>query len=251
MDNTAAKSEYSHISLWRWFAAFIVAFALCACWLAWMIKSQQLQFGSWGEFKTAVPAASPALKMLVLGLYLSICCTFLPLNTSWIISAAAMQSTAVADSMWQTVLLVSLIGAAASTVANLNDYHLFTFMMRHHHISKIRHTKTYAVAIKWFERSPFILLLLFNVMPIPIDVVRPLAATHKYPRMKFALANFLGRFVRYAVIAAVTYMLGKQGWVATVALLGMAILLALPKLAGKFLTKRTTESQELQNEAAI
>ncbi|HNX27421.1 MAG TPA: hypothetical protein PKK48_08455, partial [Phycisphaerae bacterium] len=192
--------------------------------------------------------ASPLLKLLVLGLYLSICCTFLPLNTSWIISAAAMQGTAVAGNMWQTVLLVSLVGAAASTVANLNDYHLFTVMMRYHHIAKIRHTRTYAVAVKWFERSPFALLLLFNVLPIPVDVVRPLAAAHKYRRTKFAAANFIGRFARYAVIAVITYMLGRQGWIATLALLAAAVILALPKLAGKILAGRKHNLPESTDE---
>jgi len=135
--------------------------------------------------------------------------------------------------MFSTVAVVSLVGAAASTVANLNDYHIFTLLMRSRHVAKVRHTRTYRLAIRWFEKSPFALLVTFNILPLPLDVVRPLAASHRYGRLPFAAANFLGRLGRYAVIATVTYMLGSQGWIAVVALLGLACLLTLPRLVKK------------------
>ncbi len=235
-----AANEYHGISVVKWFVAYLVMLAGCVGALVFLLKEEPLAMDSWKAFQDSVLAASPAVKLLVFAIYISMCCTFLPMNTSWIVSAVSMQSVAVTDQMWSTVLVVSLIGAAASTVANLNDYHIFTLLMRSHHVAKVKHTKTYNVAIRWFEKTPFALLVIFNILPIPVDVVRPLAASHRYSRLRFAAANFIGRLGRYGVIATVTYMLGKQGWYAVVALLGLAVVLALPKLVKKIINRNKT-----------
>ena len=70
-----------------------------------------------------------------------------------------------------------------------------------------------------------------RIIPIPVDVVRMLATTYRYGRAPFAAANFVGRFLRYAVIAAVTYALADGGKWAVAALLALAVVLALGKLA--------------------
>ena len=230
-------SEYHEISMVKWFAAYFVMLSGCVFALIFLLREEPLALDSWKAFQDSVIAASPAVKLLVFAIYISMCCTFLPMNTSWIVSAVSMQGVAVTGQMWSTVLVVSLIGAAASTVANLNDYHIFTLLMRSHHIAKVKHTKTFDVAIRWFEKAPFFLLVLFNILPIPVDVVRPLAASHRYGRIRFAVANFIGRFGRYAVISTVTFMLGKQGWFAVVALLGLAIVLGLPRLIKKIIKR--------------
>jgi membrane protein YqaA with SNARE-associated domain len=233
----AVAKEYHEISLLKWFGAYFVMLAGCVIAMIVLLQEQPLSLDSWKAFQDSVIAASPAVKLLVFAIYISACCTFLPMNTSWIVSAVSIQSVAVTGEMWSTVLLVSLVGAGASTVANLNDYHIFTLLMRSHHIAKVKHTKTYDVAIRWFEKTPFSLLMIFNILPIPVDVVRPLAASHRYSRIRFAIANFIGRFGRYAVISSVTYMLGKQGWFAVVALLGLAVVLALPRLIKKIIKR--------------
>ena len=103
-------------------------------------------------------------------------------------------------------------------------------MLRSRRVAKIRETKLYHVSSRWFARSPFYLVTLFNVLPIPVDVVRMLASVQRYPRLPFAAANFIGRFVRYGVIAWVTYRLGEQGKWVVVGLLGVAVVLAAVKV---------------------
>ena len=85
--------------------------------------------------------------------------------------------------------------------------------------------------------------MFFNVMPIPVDVSRPLAASHRYARHLFAAANFCGRFIRYAIIAALTFMLGELGWIATVALLAVAALMIVIKLISALVKRIKKESQ--------
>ena len=76
--------------------------------------------------------------------------------------------------------------------------------------------------------------MVFNVIPIPVDVVRMLATTYRYPRVPFGAASFIGRFLRYGVIAFVTFW-WDLGWIAPVALLALAVVLGLLRLrAGLF-----------------
>ena len=56
-----------------------------------------------------------------------------------------------------------------------------------------------------------------------------LSAAYGYGRRKFAIANLIGRFIRYGVYAGVTFMLGKSGWIAPVAMLALACAIALWK----------------------
>ncbi len=190
----------------------------------------------WTNFLAVVAGAPVTVKLLVYAIYISLCTTFFPLPTGGIVAALATREAALAAGLglevWAeaavTTLTAATVGAAASMVANLNDYHLFTWLLRSDRVGAVRRTKLYARAIRWFRRSPFFLLVVFNILPIPIDLVRLLAVTWRYPRGPFAVANFLGRFIRYGVIAFVTYW-WNLGWIAVTGLLAFAILLALGK----------------------
>jgi len=182
-------------------------------------------FDSWAQFKSS----PPEVKLLTFGIYVSFCCTFLPLPANWIVAVVATRTLAVGTGLWDTVLLVGLVGAIASTVANLNDYHLFTWMLRHHKVAKVRYTRIYKIAARWFDKSPFFLVTVFNLLPIPVDVVRMLAATHRYPRVPFAAANFVGRFIRYGAIAYLVYSFELSVTAAMTIMLGLAVAMLLAK----------------------
>lgn len=227
----ALSADTDGVSVRRWFAAYGLVLLAAGSLLAVLTAREPWSWSQWLRRPAQLLAATgPAVKLLAFGMYISLCCTFLPLPANWIVAAVAMRQAAVAPSAWLTTLAVAAVAATASTVANLHDYHLFTWMLRHHRIGKVRHTRLYRVAARGFARSPFFLLVVFNVAPIPVDVVRMLATTYRYPRVPFAAANFLGRLLRYAVIAYVTYSLGRQGKWAVLGLLGLAVLLAAGRL---------------------
>lgn len=177
--------------------------------------------------------AHPALMLLIFAIYLSLCCTFLPLPTGPLVAAVALRQFAPSDSLWITTAIVASVGALASMMANLHDYHLFTWLLRHRKIANVRTSRIYSRSVGWFARQPFTILVIFNVIPIPIDVIRMLAATYRYNLRRFAAANFIGRWIRYAVLAAVTFMLGEQGHVAVVVLLVVAVALGLTRFAAR------------------
>jgi membrane protein YqaA with SNARE-associated domain len=229
------------IKVKRWIALYFVFLFAVAAPLAYLLAEQNWKWAGWANWtEVAFPHMSPAIKLLVLVLYTAVACQLIPLPTGWIAAGVASREAGVAVGMVSgllpqallTALLVGLCGAAGSTAANINDYHVFTWMLRHRRIGAVRNTRSYKAAARWFSRRPFFLVLVFNVVPIPVDVVRILAITFRYPRVPFAVANFLGRFVRYSAIAFVTFRwdLGRS---APVALLGLAVVLGLARLVPK------------------
>lgn len=243
----AVYTDRENMLLAPWFIAYGVLVAALGTAFVFLSSREGLwAFGQpdqslterWDAFVQAFCQLSSGTKLLGFATYLCLCSTLLPLPTSWIVSAVAIPGYAVANNVWMTTFLLTLVGASASVVANLNDYHLFTGLLRHRGIAKIRHTRFYDASARWFAKDPFLILVVFNFIPIPVDVIRILAVTYRYPRWQFVIANFLGRALRYAVIAFTTFKLGRHGWIATVALLVMAFILSAERLFSLFIRRR-------------
>jgi membrane protein YqaA with SNARE-associated domain len=237
---TEAALAPDRLSVRRWLTGYVVyllALTVPAAVLLGQLGDRWREpFTNPRQFFTA--PAHFALKLLVYAIYVSISCTMIPLPTGWLVAALATRDVALSASGWTTTIVVASIGAAASMIANLHDYYVFTWILRYKSVARVRETKMYQKAEQWFARRPFTLLVAFNVLPIPIDVVRMLAATGRYPRRPFAAANFVGRWIRYAGIAAVTFHMGRRGWWMVVALLVLAIGLAVMKLGQKLFPGR-------------
>ncbi len=223
------------VSVLRWIL-FYVGYLAAAMLVLLLMVDPAAVVGSSGVAE-AMDRMSPAAKLLAFGIYISLCCTFLPLPTGAVVAAVATRQAGVSDSLPVTTLLVAAVGGVASTIANLHDYHLLTWMLRSRRVAKVRDTRLYHASAEWFSRSPFFLVAVFNFLPIPVDVVRILATTYRYPRLPFAAANFVGRFVRYAVIAACTFALSSwredAGLVAVLVLLALAVVMALVRVSPK------------------
>lgn len=215
------------VSLTRWWALFgmyLLGLVLPALWmLAALGRPWHDLLASPGDFQAS---GEQVLKVLLFMLYLSLCTGFVPLPGSWLVVAIATQEVGLAPNMAATVLLVATAGALASTMGNLNDYHLYTLLLRNRRIGMVRDTRLVRFAVRGFAKAPFTLLMTFGIVPIPVDVARMLAATTRYPLGRFAGANFLGRFIRYTILAAVTYASGVGAVNATLIMVAAAALLA-------------------------
>lgn len=233
------------ISVTRWFSLYAAMLAAAGIWL-WMLLAAETTASippwQWAEFKTSLPQMPQATKLLAFGICASLGCTFLPLPVNLFVAAVATRAVSVGTGLWDTVLLVGLVGAAASTLANLNDYHLFTWMLRIRKVARVRHTRIYRIAARWFDKSPFFLVAVFNILPIPVDVVRILAATHRYKRIPFAAANFLGRFIRYSVIAYLIYAFELSVETAMLIMLALAVGMLLAKILPRLWTPKKPAS---------
>jgi len=129
--------------------------------------------------------------------YYSVCCSFFPGPTGAIM---VWLNVPPAGSALDPVV-VTLVAAIGTTIANLFDYHMIQFLMGYNLVGKLRKTTLYTVAERWFNRHPLLTIALWNLVPLPIDIARWLACMRGYPRYLFMLGSFLGRWPRYLAIA--------------------------------------------------
>ena len=199
--------------------------------------------------------------------YMSLCCTFFPAPTTWIILLMASpivgmfetedltryftmsETTAVWSAGAVTTIVVAVIGAIGTAAANLNEYHIFTFLLRYGRVQKVRQTRFFETARRWFSVSPFALVGLFSFLPIPVDVVRWLAISCRYSRIRYAAANFLGRFARYLLLAGAAAFL-QIGWggilAIQISLVFLVIIRYLPRLLKKKSESNADESDIIE-----
>ena len=183
--------------------------------------------------------------------YMSLCCTFFPAPTAWLVLLMASPVIGLVDPMalgetlrvsapnlsWAsavlTIVVVAGIGALGTSMANLNEYHIFTFLLRIGRAHKVRETGWFQTAARWFSVSPFTLMTVVSFLPIPVDVVRWLAITHRYRRDRFFLAYFVGRFFRYSLLATAATCF-KISWLGIIiiqlTLIGLVCLRYIPKI---------------------
>lgn len=139
--------------------------------------------------------------------YLSLCNVMFPLPTSWIVLLAASNDFGIVADPLQRIGVIAVVGGLSTVMANLNEYHVLSVLLRYGVAERIRSSRVYAWAIRWFNVSPFRTLLLVSFVPIPVDAVRWLAILRRYPRLRFGAAYFLGRAARYALLAGLSVQL--------------------------------------------
>ena len=243
--HTGDKTDDGY-NLRRWFVFFIVYMIVLAV-------VALVGLAGTGTEASQLPKHTWLLALYLF--YMSLCCTFFPAPTAWIVLLMASPmigldyfSTAnVYLSAVVTIVVVAAVGAIGTAVANLNEYHVFTFLLRFGRAYKLRHTRLYKSAARWFEVSPFVLMTVVSFLPIPVDIIRWLAITHRYRRDHFFAASFVGRFLRYALLAATAACL-QISWYGIVfiqlILLAIILLRYLPRLTQQLKKDSLTDISE-------
>ena len=198
----------------RWFAALLV-------WLALLTAGASVSFA---RYEQGEPAAQHLWLVSLALFYLSLCCIFFPAPTAWIVMLLASNDVALLHSVPLRVLVVSCLCGFATAIANLNEYHLITFLLRYGWVGRVRETRAYHVAARWFGSAPFLVVVAVGFLPLPVDVVRWLAITFRYARWRFSLAYFIGRTPRYAVLAMSTVWFNLGWWEILLVQIGLVVL---------------------------
>lgn len=174
-----------------WFAGFVL----------WMVGLTAVALLALSRFEQGQVVAGQIWLLAFLCFYISLCNVFLPLPTAWIVLYAASDEAGLCQWPWLRVGLVAGVATLATVVANLNEYHILAFLFERGLSGRLRRTRVYQWAVRWFDRAPFQTLTLIGFIPIPIDAIRWLAVLRQYSRLRFAAAYFIGRAGRYLLLA--------------------------------------------------
>ncbi|MFH1746034.1 MAG: hypothetical protein ABIG44_03205 [Planctomycetota bacterium] len=212
--------------------------------LLWLGGLAGLALVMFGRYEQGDPYAMRVWMLALVCFYLSICNTFLPLPTAWIILFAVSPEVGLFDSGVLSVVTVAGLGALATVFANLTEYHVLAFLFRYGLGQRIRQTRVYQWSLRWFDIAPFQTLALFGFVPIPIDAVRWLAILRHYSRVRFGLAYFCGRGLRYLLLAWVAVLVQLTGWQIVAVQVGIVVLAIVGRVVWPLLARLVSGPRE-------
>jgi len=217
--------------------------------LAWLLALAAVAMAMFARYESGDAAAVAPWLLALATFYLSLCNTLVPLPTAWIFLLLASDDVMLFDSALLRITTVAVLGATATMMANLNEYHLFGYFLRNRLGDRLRRTHVYRWAIRWFDLAPFQTLTLVAFVPIPIDFVRWLAILRRYPRSRFAAAYWLGRLPRYALLAGIAVALHLNFWEIIAIQVALVAILATHLAWTTLCRKRTPPASSTAQEA--
>lgn len=222
----APERPLPHMRLWF---AFYLVWAGTLTWIAAAAFARYEDGAAW--------AALP-WGLALMCFYLSLCNALAPLPTGWIVMLVASDELAPGVSPVIRIGLVAILGGLATAIANLNEYHILSHRAGARLREKVRDTRAFRWAVRWFDRAPFGALTAIAFVPIPVDVIRWLAILRQYSRIRFALAYIVGRSARYVFLAVIAVSFHLNWWQILLVQLGIIALSALGRLVWVTATRR-------------
>lgn len=97
--------------------------------------------------------------------------------------------------------LVALLGGIATCWVEFFNYPLLRMALNVRPIREVTKKRPYQVAERWFNKSPFLVLVFAGVSPLPYAPFRVFSVSSGYPLGRYLLAVFVARTPRYYVLA--------------------------------------------------
>ncbi len=123
---------------------------------------------------------------------------------------------------------IALAATTGSAIACFADYAIVGAAMRNPTIGRARNSGLFQWAMRWVSRSPFLIIVLFTVAPLPISPIRILAPAAGYPIGRYLLAQIVGRFPRFLAFAYLGHLVHIPTWL----LVAMFVSLLVPMWLG-------------------
>jgi membrane protein YqaA with SNARE-associated domain len=115
----------------------------------------------------------------------------------------------------------ALAGTIGSLIACYADYAMVGAAMRHRALAKTRNSPLFQWSTKWMKRYPFLITVLFSFTPLPIAIVRILAPAVEYNVRRYMLAQIVGRFPRFYILAWIGHTVMIPTWI----IIGLGVVL--------------------------
>lgn len=128
----------------------------------------------------------------------------------------------------------ALAGTIGSLIACYADYAMVGAAMKHRALKSTRESRLFQWSTKWMRRYPFAITVLFSFLPLPISIVRILAPAVDYSVRRYMVAQIVGRFPRFYILAYIGHTFAIPTW--AIILLGMGLVFTF------FLSARSTEA---------
>jgi membrane protein YqaA with SNARE-associated domain len=108
---------------------------------------------------------------------------------------------------------IALAATIGSLIACYSDYAMVGAALRHRALASTRRSRLFLWSTKWMKRYPFAITVLFSFTPLPIAIVRFLAPAVEFPVHRYMLAQIVGRFPRFYILAWIGHTILIPGWV--------------------------------------
>ena len=122
----------------------------------------------------------------------------------------------------------ALAGTIGSLIACFADYAMVGAAMRHRALAKTRRSALFQWSTKWMKRYPFAITVLFSFTPLPIAIVRILAPAVEYNVRRYMVAQIVGRFPRFYILAWIGHTVMIPTWI----IIGLGIFLVVTFFVG-------------------
>lgn len=137
---------------------------------------------------------------------------------------------------------VMIVGAMGATVATLFDYFVIEAAFRAKKIEQLKKTKLLDRSIHYFKKMPFITIFMFGVGLLPfLHIIKILVPASKYSKTKYCISFFIGRSIRFYVLAMFGYVLQIPNWL--ILLIGIVMLIIATYTGTKLIIRRRKRNQ--------
>jgi len=171
-------------------------------------------------------------------LYMSIACSIIPLpSPPYVIGMGKIFDPAI----------IALVGAFGNSVAAFFEYNFITWLFSKTELQqKIETNKYFQRFSNFFKRAAFSCILFTGFAPVPFDPFRFAAILTRYFLPKYLLAMFIGKYLRYYLLA----WLGDSFQISNQYLFIMLIILLLVPIISTFILKRL-RAREYESEQSV
>jgi len=141
-------------------------------------------------------------------------------------------------------LIVTLVSVGGTLVTEVINYSVIKYIIGMKFFNNFREKKYVTKSIDYFNKYPFLVLLVVTFTPIPFYPFRFLVVLAHYPLAKYLLAIIIGRFPRIYLIALFGFILNVPDKIFALLFVVFTIALYIPFIAS--LKKKKQTKRKLQ-----
>jgi len=131
---------------------------------------------------------------------------------------------------WEPVWAVTAVATAGYMYTEYINWHVYAWVLGLERLARLRNRPSVRWCIKLFGYSPFWMIVIAAVTPLPFWPARILAILYRYPLWRFMLATVVGRIPGFLVYAWFGELLNIPTWILVALIVVPAVMLIAYRL---------------------